>query len=219
MSAARVEQGMLVRWQLLVMMVAPMMMMPPRPGVEANVWAVVPAIPMRWAVPMAAMPVAPVPHLLNVGALAGYRLEVSCYAGRRRSLSRYRHDSEHKCRDERTCPFHSRSSCCVVAQKPCVGKCCRREFSLPGMVDVETRGLRESSRHVPAAASAPVPSHSPWRAAAYGAQWEPLPRATAPQGQRLAQGRYRRTETCGLVTLGPRTHQAATKDDRREMAA
>jgi hypothetical protein len=75
---------------------APMMMMPPRPDVEVNIWAVVPVIPVPRAVPMAAVPVAPVPHLLNVGALAGYRLEVSCYAGRWRSLSRHRQEPEHK---------------------------------------------------------------------------------------------------------------------------
>jgi hypothetical protein len=59
---------------------------------------------------MAAMPVAAVPHLLNVSALAGYGLEVSCQAGRWRSLRRHHQEPEHKggrSRDERTCPFHS----------------------------------------------------------------------------------------------------------------
>jgi hypothetical protein len=43
----------------------------PRPDVEVNPRAVVPAIPVSWAVPMAAMSVAPVPDLLNVAALGG----------------------------------------------------------------------------------------------------------------------------------------------------
>lgn len=73
----------------------PMVMMPPvavtvaRPEVEMEPWAVVvPAIPVSWAMPMAAMPVAPVPDLLNVRTLGGYWLEFPCYAGRWRSLSR-----------------------------------------------------------------------------------------------------------------------------------
>ena len=53
----------------------PMMMMAvtvPRPEVEVEPWAVViPVIPVSWAMPMAAMPVAPVPDLLNVRAFGG----------------------------------------------------------------------------------------------------------------------------------------------------
>ena len=102
------------------MVVVPMMMMP-RPEVEVKPWAVVVrAMPVPWAVPMTAVPVAPVPDLLNVHTLAGYWLEVSRCAGRRRGLGRSRQEPEPndgQSRDERTCTSHLSSPSVVWRRK------------------------------------------------------------------------------------------------------
>jgi hypothetical protein len=116
-----------------------MVMMPPRPEVEVQPWAVVvPVIPVPWAVPMAAMPVAPVPHLLNVSTLAGYRLEVSsampgagaACAGTARNPSA----RTAKAVTSELAHFILLILLLRGGAKPCVGKCCRREL-LPGMVN------------------------------------------------------------------------------------
>jgi hypothetical protein len=68
----------------------------PRPEVKVNARAVVPAVSVSRAVPMTAMPVAAMAHLLDACALACHRCEASRYAACRRSLARRRDEPEHK---------------------------------------------------------------------------------------------------------------------------
>jgi hypothetical protein len=79
------------------MVEVPVAIVAPRPEVQVNAWAVViPAVPVSRAVPMAAMPVATVAHLLNACALARHRFETSRHAGCGRSLRRRRDEPERK---------------------------------------------------------------------------------------------------------------------------
>jgi hypothetical protein len=88
-------------------------MVAPRPDVEVKARAVpVPVIPVSVsrAVPVAAVPVASVAYSLNARAVAYRRLEISCHAACRRSLSRCREERQYKrgdSRNERTCVSHS----------------------------------------------------------------------------------------------------------------
>jgi hypothetical protein len=65
-------------------MASMVVMMTPRPEVELDARSVaVVVVPVSWAMPVAAMPVAPVAHLLDAGAVAACDLEVSDSAYRR----------------------------------------------------------------------------------------------------------------------------------------
>ena len=72
------------------------MIVAPRPQVEVNARAVVAVVPVAWTAPMAAVPIAPVAHLLDLRAFARCGLEVSRKPAGGRGLSRHREESESK---------------------------------------------------------------------------------------------------------------------------
>jgi hypothetical protein len=87
-------------------------MMAPRPDVKVEAWPIAVVVVVAWAMPVPAVPVAAVSHLLDACAFTATNFEISCYAAYRCGLSRRRETKckrgHHGCEEATAC--HSSTS-------------------------------------------------------------------------------------------------------------